>query len=214
MNIYGVEFITPEEDMVCKSYIEHGVFEPLSLEYWKETCLANPNSTVLDIGAYTGLYAIMAAQLGVKANAYEPNHIVFERLFANIKRNNVTHLIDAYNNAVGDHHGQVDFYIKTGTKLTSASTLIQTEGYAKVQQTMMEVKISTPVSAIKIDVEGAEEFIVKSIHDVIANNKPLLIVEVLDDEHEKQVTDIMCDTHGYPKPIMVDERNLIFRFPR
>ena len=57
-----------EGDRIVGSLKDRGPFEPKSLAKWAELCAGG--GTVLDIGAYTGLYAIAARLMGCRAIAW------------------------------------------------------------------------------------------------------------------------------------------------
>ena len=70
MRVHGVDLI-PEGDRVVVNWQRDGSFEPESVAIW--LAAVRDGGVALDVGAYTGLYALLAACSGAQAVAYEPN---------------------------------------------------------------------------------------------------------------------------------------------
>ena len=68
-------------------HLQKDGYEPHSLAMWAR--LIQPDSVVLDIGAYTGLYSIIAAKCGARVLALEPMPAQQWRLRVNAARNKV-----------------------------------------------------------------------------------------------------------------------------
>src|SRR5678809_914664 len=77
------------DDRIVGSLQERGPFEPESLETWALMCGLAPGGTVLDIGAYTGIYTIAARKLGCHVIAFEPMPNNRLRLRENCRMNGV-----------------------------------------------------------------------------------------------------------------------------
>jgi methylase of polypeptide subunit release factors len=77
------------DDQVAQTYFWHGpdAFESLSLRLWRE--LARHSGSVLDVGAFTGVYSLTAARANPEAEVYcfEPVKRTFGRLVINLKAN-------------------------------------------------------------------------------------------------------------------------------
>lgn len=96
-----------------------GFTRPILKEIWHKHVYDFPKfavsrkSTVIDIGANYGFYSIYAARNGATVYAFEPNYRNFKILKWNIKKNNLSNLIKAFNTAVSDVNGQVSLFIPT-----------------------------------------------------------------------------------------------------
>lgn len=97
---------------------------------------------------------------------------------------------------------------KQGTKLTSASTLNNTEGYQKVSVPVTTLQSDKKVCAIKVDVEGAEYEVLDGARDLLEKYKPKLMVECLTEDQEQRITSLLSE-YGYSK-IRLDSRNFGF----
>lgn len=211
MNITKIEGVSliDDNDMVVKSYKEHGTFEPESIQVWKSNIELHPNMMVIDVGAYTGLYTIIAASLGAQVFSFEPNPKVCERLNENIRLNQVqgVHLSE---DAMSDVHGTLKFWIKD-IPLTSAGQ-ISDEGQQSVPVRFLDmvVRNKTNISTIKIDVEGGELSVLKGARKILEQSRPIVIVEALDSEHEEELIDFMSEI-GYTQYVFCDNRNIVFQ---
>lgn len=204
----GVELID-DRDMVVKACRDAGDFEPESRRAWLAAC--RPGALALDVGAYTGLYALLAAKGGAMVLAYEPNPAVFGRLRANIARNGLA--VAAFPVAVGDRPASAQLWMKHGT-MTSAGR-IASEGQGKpVNVRVTDITCAVlpvqhlPVTAIKVDVEGHELPALRGMEQIIQRDHPLVIAEALDQHHADQLVRHMAE-RGYAHR-WADGRNLIF----
>lgn len=198
MNIHGVELIE-KDDMVCLSHRANGDFEPISVSEWMRHC----DGTVIDVGAYTGLYTIIAAKAGAKVVAFEPNERVRERLVENMQANNVTGLILCA--AAGAEHGTCSLNTKGRPRLTSAGTVVPGGDIDLVPIDSLDID---DVTAIKIDAEGYEHDVLMGAIEIIAMYRPLVIAEALSGEAAAQLDNFMLD-FGYTVQ-EADERNRIY----
>ena len=201
MLIHGVELID-SGDMVIQHQKQTGrSFEHESIRAWVDKC--KEGATVLDIGAYTGLYGIAAARKGANVVCFEPNARVFDRLEENIRLNNVD--ITVYNCAVGAECGSVSMKTNPGVKLTSGGKV--TKG-GDIPQVTIDSLCLEDVSAIKIDVEGYELNVLMGGLETIEKYSPLIITEALDDKaFEEQ--ELFLDRLGYDFKL-ADGRNVIW----
>ena len=200
MLIHGVELID-SGDMVIQHQKQTGrPFEHESIKVWTDMCC--DGATVLDIGAYTGLYGIAAARKGANVVCFEPNARVFNRLEENIRINNVD--ITAYNSAIGENCCTVSMILNPGVTLTSG-------GKVKAGGDIVQVTVDSlylDVDAIKIDVEGYELSVLRGAIETIKRCMPVIISEALDDKALKD-QEAFLSTFGYSY-VLADERNVIW----
>ncbi|MEN6306097.1 MAG: FkbM family methyltransferase [Armatimonadia bacterium] len=152
-------------------------FEPESLAAWAQ--MVRPGLAALDVGAYTGLYAIAAVKLGAKAYAFEPMRAQCDRLEENAELNGVK--IEIRRVAVSDFAGAAEFRFNARVPLTSGGSLV---GKGPNSQTVITRRLDEldlpPVAAIKIDVERAEDKVLRGARQLIAAHRPQILAEVLD----------------------------------
>lgn len=161
-----------------------GTFE---LEYAKQLQQAiKKNWVCYDIGGYKGYYAGIMALNGASAV------FVFEPMPANIER--IKKLISLNNNlpitlkeyAISDAPGKAVFKIMPEATMGKLEHSTFQSAEAPLQEVEVEcmsldqlIKDGMPEpDFIKIDVEGAEEFVLKGSTELMQRKKPVLMIEV------------------------------------
>jgi FkbM family methyltransferase len=151
------------------------------------TNLLKPNDTVLDLGASTGDFSIIASKKVGKDGiviAVEPNFESFEILQLNIKKNNCENVIPL-NIAVGDEEfreKQITFWGKTCS--CKVSTL---ENIAD------SLKIDGKIDFIKMDIEGFEADVIRKSISLIKDTGILS----LEFHQTKEKIDELLLPHGF-----------------
>ncbi|MEJ5384298.1 MAG: FkbM family methyltransferase [Fimbriimonadales bacterium] len=135
---------------------------------------------VYDVGAHWGFYSLIAARLtGVSGQviAFEPlpNNIQILRknLIANKIRN--VSLIEA---AVAEQDGLARFDPGDDTGLGHLSSEGSLEVRVVSLDSLWEKKEIPPPAVIKIDVEGAEELVLKGAQQLLTRFHPTLLIEI------------------------------------
>lgn len=202
MIVHGVDLID-DGDMVIRHLRQRGSFEPVSMAAWLSAC-----GPAVDVGAYTGLYAIAAARQGARVMALEPNPAVCKRLRANVERNGAS--VEVWRAAAGAEDGEAELRVGT-VPLTSAGSLVgRGRAIPVTVMTLDGLLEDCPVSRIKIDVEGYEAEVIRGAAETIARCRPLVITEALDAAAVAAQTEVMRAL-GYGAPEPADGRNLIWR---
>lgn len=201
MNVSGVELI--EKDcMVCLHQKKTArPFEASSLSIWGE--VAKRGGVLIDIGAYSGVYSIKAAQNGATVYSLEPNEAIFKRLNENAALNNVK--INSIN-AGAASSCRPGFLAKSFAHSSAAK--VSDEG-APIQLLTVDSLALENVGAIKIDVEGLELEVLTGALETIKASKPLIITEALDKESEEEQAAFL-ERLGY-YGTATDERNIVWR---
>lgn len=201
-----VSLISADDRVV--DHERRGGFEPDSLEAWTRLCAGG--GRVLDIGAYTGIYAISAALLGCKVTAFEPLPAVRARLERNCALNNVD--VDIRAEAVSDHDKAKMLFFhhsEFGNRLTSGASLHRRPVHnmgVTVPTLFLDSLGITELRAIKIDAEKLEPEILRGAVETIARTRPAIICESLTREAEAS---IIAATPGYRIRANLDSRNLL-----
>lgn len=166
--------------------------------------------TILDVGANTGLYSLIAvsAHRSVQAIAYEPVPEIATLLRANVKANPQGRRITVRELAVGDRTGTADLHLPPaqgdGTIETSAS--LESDFKESIDR-VVTVDAATlddawatagrpTVGLVKIDVEGAEPRVLAGAGALIDTCRPVLTVEVLPGA-ALEAADRLCHDHRY-----------------
>lgn len=142
---------------------------------------------VLDVGAYTGYYALLAAAANPAARvlAFEPNPTVAARLGANLALNPSLR-VTVLPYAIGDRPGRALLHLG-GPGLASSSSLSpRWEGRHEsvpVAVTTLDAVVHEwgleHVDIVKIDVESREPSVVAGMESLIATHRPVIFTEVL-----------------------------------
>lgn len=210
MGIFGVKVGNLTVDLLDDDRIVKGIqtkkeFEPHTLALWAEIC--EPGVQVLDVGAYSGLFSILAAKRGAEPKAIEPMPDLVERIQANSELNGVKfEIIQA---AAAEKDGNARLGYNDTVHLTSGASLLRkSRGHIFVRTLRLDgIRGLNKLAAIKIDVERAEMMALKGAMKLIAREKPILIIEVLDNFARALVEQTLSKTHQTKG--MYDNRNLV-----
>lgn len=74
--VNGIKLIT-KDDVIAKKYSNKS-FESETFDIWEN--YSKKEGTVIDIGAYTGIYSLVAAKMGASVISFEPNKRIYNRL--------------------------------------------------------------------------------------------------------------------------------------
>jgi len=203
MKVHGVDLIA-DGDMVLHHQHRTGKpFEAESIAEWRDIAAG----TMVDVGAYTGLYSILAAQHGAdRVVAFEPNIKVFDRLLENAAINGVSSLVDFYLAGVSDSEGEGDLQLNTNVRLTSAGRVVEGKG---IKLITLDSLLLRNVTAIKIDTEGMESSVLRGGINTIKRDMPLLITEALCESALVEQQEILFPI-GY-RCRQVDQWNVVWR---
>jgi FkbM family methyltransferase len=133
-----------------------------------------PGDVVLDIGANQGFFSCYAAHLGAQVIAFEPDPKHFALLERNLSRNGLSSQVSTRQQAVGAKTGMVDFFVSPligGGMNTTVANFASKFDHVKSEPvscvTLKEVlkeSLAEQVRLCKIDCEGAELEILRSLH--------------------------------------------------
>src|SRR6266404_1395819 len=138
--------------------------------------LVGPDSRVLVLGPHIGALAIPFAKKVREVVVYEANPQTFRLLQYNLMLNNIDNL-SAYNLAVGDHAGKVEFFTSgvnsggSGRRFARSKTA-QLERYKKIEVEMVRLSdhIEDPrFDFILMDIEGSEYFALLGMNSILAS---------------------------------------------
>lgn len=135
----------------------------------------NSESVVFDIGSWSGVLSLYAAKTAKKVHAIDPDPVCFRELCSNINLNpDICHKIIAYQEAIYFKEVQMKLHARTTYGASSTSVLQRKRDKVssfKINTTTLNKFIEThnikQVNFIKIDIEGAEFFILPTIKQAI-----------------------------------------------
>ncbi len=187
------------------SHIRSGLpFERESLAMWADMCAAK--GVVLDIGGYTGLFAIAAAKLGCEVWTFEPMPLNAARIRENAALNGVS--IQVIECVVSDRLGEqtLSFNPKVAGFTAGASLVMNKGKSTSVRSVTVDSLNLSDVAAIKIDVERAEPLVLRGASDTLRRCKPMIIAEALG---EDEAAAVMREIPQYDHLRTLDVRNMV-----
>jgi len=180
--------------------------------------LINPDSTVLDIGAQTGNMAVAYSLFADKVLAFEPNPAAYEVLYKNSKINDN---IIPFNYAISDEEGPLLFHYsdngfcnggfatrtKAGIGVTGHRVPIEVWGINLEKfLEQEEIKIKN-LSLIKIDAEGHDRFILRTLKNIIQKYKPVIITEIYNGLYVDEIDDLINVLHSFNYKVYDEEHS-------
>ena len=192
------------------------LFDPEELDYLDR--LIQDPFVFLDIGANVGTYTIFAAKRANRDSrilAFEPHPVIRERLLFNISANGLKN-IEVFDCAVSDGDGEIQFNMHE--KNMGQSTIRSSRSHRNLKPLKVRTKsllsiISEAeidhINAIKIDVEGAEDIVLKPFLEQ-APDRLWPDFVILEPNQNNWMTDIIAELgNRHYREIMNTGRNLI-----
>ncbi|GEL97671.1 hypothetical protein CTE05_12180 [Cellulomonas terrae] len=145
--------------------------------------------TVLDVGANTGVYALIAASVrGTAVHAFEAYPPVAELLRENLALNPSAARVRVVQAAASDRSGTIELFVPPPS--AAIETSCSTDASFRAGSTPVPVPALTldaywhqvgrpEVTVVKIDVEGAEHRVLQGASELLLRSRPVSFVEVL-----------------------------------
>ncbi len=185
----GVSFLLDPRDLVMVTILRVGSWQP---EIWDSMSSSlSEGSVFLDVGAHIGYFSMKASpRVGKTGNvlAFEPNPETLQLLRDNVSASHAENVI-VEPIACTDREQMLTLYAgpPSNTGMSSlASENVPLEGpprlytvrARKIDEVVRELKL-TRVDAIKIDVEGAEAYVLRGAANTLKQFHPKVVVEVV-----------------------------------
>lgn len=173
--------------------------------------LAREAKIFVDVGAYSGIYVILAciANAELHAVAFEPNRVKLRQLRSNVALNGLTDRVTIIGKALSSEAGRAWLTIPSDD--SQASLTGSRPGGRRVEvpvTTGDDALVDLPVGLIKIDVEGFEPEVLSGMAGVIAARRPKIIAECLDQRALKRVRRTISAL-GYQYAYHIDHGGLV-----
>ncbi len=161
--------------------------EKTSIDLWIKLC--ENNNIILDIGANTGLYSLIAQSINNNASiyAFEPIQRVYNKLNYNIRLN--SYHIKAFNLAISNKTEIVRIFDTNSEHEYAATLLDNGTNYSNSYfvkaislDDFIEQNNIRKIDLIKIDVEAYEDKVLDGYKKYFALHSPIILLEVLYDE--------------------------------
>ena len=214
-NVEGIELARHRDRISLFVESGRGRFEPETLALWRE--LQDPNRAAIDVGGYTGLFAIVAVKAGAgEVFTIEPNPKCIHRMRHNLRHNGVEEEVEVIEAAASIQAGEGKLEIGN-ERLALCSTSKLRSGKGTPVTTLDDIVqgLSTcRVAAVKIDVEGHEVGVLTGASELLEEDHPTLIIEVKSGsggDREAEVTAIL-EVYGYraQEGKLLDGRNRVY----
>lgn len=192
-----------DDDRICQHIKAGHGFEPETLRTW--AMLMRPHFYALDVGAYSGLFSIIAAKRGALPIAVEPLVELQQRIAENAQLNGV--VVGVVPHAASNNVRETTIGVNDKVHLTSGASLSRKSGARPVKTWTLDQFNGRPICAIKIDVERHEVEVLEGAIGLLRETRPVLIVECLDEASEKAVT--MQLKGLYEAKRRMDQRNIL-----
>lgn len=130
-----------------------------------------PSSLFVDIGANAGSYTVLACAVrGARGICFEPLPATYAHLLDNIRLNDLTERVRAYNIGIGEAPGELEFSNDENTKnhvLRPSERKSQTNTTKVEVLPLDEVLRDEEPSLLKIDVEGFETSVIRGAQQTL-----------------------------------------------
>ena len=164
-------------------------WEKESIKLWIELC--RQSSVILDIGANTGVYSLIANAVNPNAEVYafEPVKRVYTKLKQNIALNGYD--IHAFEMAVSNYNGEALIYdlptehiysVTINKNLSAEPSTIETKVATVTLETFLQANKVQRVDLIKIDVETHEPEVLEGYGEIFKKQQPTVLVEILTED--------------------------------
>lgn len=152
---------------------------------------------ILDIGAYTGFYALLGAASGSEVIAFEPNPEAFMRLQRNIQLNHFESKCVLWNLAAGSNAEEIPFHVHDDDP-TCSSAVRPSATQIIVQSARVDtvVPLDRRTDLVKMDVEGFEDQALCGMEGILRDSHPKIVFECFRKRTAPIVEGLLKD-HGY-----------------
>jgi FkbM family methyltransferase len=161
--------------------------------------LARQSRHIVDVGANTGLFTLLAATVNPQAtvHAFEPFPPALDLLEANLRSNRLDN-VRLHRAALSDQPGLMPLHFNEALRLTQGASL-QARADRVHQLEVPVVRLDDFLAAegigtldlLKIDVEGYEPQVLRGAEQAITRDKPEIICEVIRPEHHAFLRDFL-----------------------
>jgi len=151
--------------------------------------LFRPRDVVYDIGSYIGSHSILFALQGAEVFAFEPSPFNYHRCVENCKNFRQIHVLDY---ALHEKEYEVETLFKDCNNQDGIDKM-QKIKYKILSNIIKEKNLPLP-NFIKMDIEGMETLVLKTMDDIFLNCRPILFIEL----HKKSIEDKTQDYENNP----------------
>lgn len=163
---------------------------------WLFKELAQNATCFLDVGANIGLYSVLAAKYNaqLQIHSFEPGKGAVHFLRRNIAQNNLQQQVSIHELAMSNQDTQLEFHEAGHPKFPwlqhnlNGSSSLQAE-HGRIKETAYKVAVCrlgsflqqqalSHFDLLKLDTEHTEQLIIADSQDILAANRPLIMIEI------------------------------------
>jgi FkbM family methyltransferase len=155
----------------------YGAYEPEITSLFRR--LVRPGSTVFDVGANAGYFALLSRELGATVHAFEPNPAVRALLTQSVELGPGGIAVLPY--ACSDHAGTLPLYLSDPGETGRSGLMVPRDTSVDVDVITLDEyarRTQARPQLVKIDVEGAEAGVIRGMSELLRTVKPVLILEL------------------------------------
>ena len=189
---YEYHLFSVNDDVVGWMFFWSGAYEKELLELWHRITARTKTGLVLDIGAYSGLYAMVAARNGCTTHAFELVLRTAERAKINFRLNGLARHITLHPYGLSDQDRVVDVLMPRASDFLGTGNSIDEKDHVNAVETVKSTARSvsdvmaeigagaadTPLAALKIDVEGHEFELLTALRPWLERDRPDMLIEI------------------------------------
>lgn len=182
---------------------ERDILDGLFLEIFAATKENFSDGICLDIGANIGNHTLFFSKLFKKTISFEPNPVLCSIIRANLELNGVDN-VELFDCGLSDSDTYLDYvFDKNALGSSYFSDGGQTRGSMKLQvrrgDEVINANESTPISLIKIDVEGHEISALNGLQSTINRHHPIILYESHPEKNYEEAERLqsLIKSHGY-----------------
>jgi FkbM family methyltransferase len=205
------EMYSDNDDPVCLSLAWTGGYMDTTSRLWHTLCV--PARVILDIGAHTGFYGLLAARSAnpeCKIFCFEALGDCYERLRMNITANGLTN-VTAVRAEVGRECGQVNLiaFAQEGSLSSRPTVIGDRQRVAHTERVeMLNIDDFLPghggqVDLVRIGVAGADLMALSGMTAVVSRDRPDILIELAPCAPTREIEHRLT-THGY-RHFVVDQ---------
>ena len=182
----------------------NGIFngwEKVSLSIWAELC--ENSNIIFDIGANTGVYALLAKTINPDAKifAFEPVERVYGKLIANNNLNEYD--VNCFEKAISNFDGKATIYDKDTEHTYSVTVNTDTSATKEnsIPTTITTIRLDTFIDSVqlpkidllKVDVETHEVEALEGFGEYLKKFEPTFIIEILNDKIAQGIEELISE---------------------
>ena len=146
----------------------------------------------LDAGANFGYYSLIFSQTAEKVYAFEPNPMVYKRLLENINLNHIRNIVTEPQCLSDVSSKSIKLYTVSGAEKGNATLSFRSDSkIVECEATTIDnyFKDKDRLDFIKIDVEGAEDKVLRGAQETLGRLRPVILFESF--KPEQNLSDLL-----------------------